>query len=362
VTNDRTSRLSEPAPGLRARWGRFWFGAVETATLHRLRVMGGLLIFAWAIAFAGQHEAFFSLEGWFDKEAYLEVARYREANQRDLAPVPIGWSIFYLAGDNAALFDSLYWGSLAVIALFTLGIATRLTGVLTWVIVVSFLANPATSYDADYLVAILAFYLMIGYLLLGFWNRRLTPLEWLLGPHDAALWSSWLRDERIAPPPSYAANVAWRLFQVHFAIIVVASGLARLQSEHWWAGIAYWFSLHPPMQTTRQAFDQMRPSAGFTLGLLALAQYAALAWQITFPTFAWRRGLWRILLLGGAVVGWLGTFFLLDLPLFGAFYFIGCVSFLYPDEWQRVWSWLRRAEQKPARSAAAGDKIKVGSK
>ena len=64
-----------------------------------------------------------------------------------------------------------------VALLFTLGIATRITGVLTWVAVVSFLGNPAASYDADFLINILAFYLMLGYLLLGFWNGRLSIFE-----------------------------------------------------------------------------------------------------------------------------------------------------------------------------------------
>jgi hypothetical protein len=357
VTNDRPAPGTQPAAGIAQRWTRFWFAPADPANLHRLRVLAGLLFFTWIVVFAGQHEAFFSLQGWFDRDAYVEATR------TNMAPVPIGWSIFYLAGSDQALFDGLYWGSLLVIAVFTLGIATRLTSVLTWIIVVSFLANPATSYDADYLLAILAFYLMLGYLFLGLMDGKLTPLEYVLGPHDAMLLSTWMQDERgAAPTGSYAANLAVRLLQVHFAIIVCANGLSKLQFSDWWAGVAYWYPLHPPFQMTSQAFERERATAGFTLGLLALAQYLALAWQIGFPAFAWRRGAWRILLVGGAVVGWIGSFFLLGLPLFGPFYFICCLSYLHADEWQRVFAWFRRGDQKALRGPASATRIKVASK
>ena len=138
--------------------------------LKCLRVLSGLLFFFWLLSFLGHQQAFFSLNGWFDAKAYQEVQR-----QQNLAPAPIGWSILYLAGQNAQAFQALYFGSLAVLLLFTLGVATRLTSACAWVIVVSFLANPATSYEGDYLLGILAFYLMIGHLTAGQWSGNLSP-------------------------------------------------------------------------------------------------------------------------------------------------------------------------------------------
>lgn len=343
-------------------WNSFWFSAIPAASLHRLRLLTGVVMCGWILSFAGQQQAFFSLEGWFDKTAYVE------ANRPDApSPVPIGWSIFYLAGGDRALFDVLYWGSLAIVAMFTLGLATRLTGILTWVIVVSFLGNPASSYDADFLLGILAFYLMIGYVLLGLRNGRLTPIEYVLGPSDAFVFGIWLKSRQERPAAfSYAANVTLRLIQVHFAIIVVSSGIHKLQIADWWAGVALWYPLHPPLQTTADQLAQERGSATFVLWFLSLAQYLVLAWQIGFPAFAWRHGWWRWALIGGAAIGWLGCFFLLGLPLFGPIYFIGCLSYLTADEWQRIRGWLGNrfagAEAKPARAGADSHKIKVGAK
>src|SRR5205807_2429509 len=104
--------------------------------------------------------------------------------------------------------------------------ATRITSVLTWVFVISFVANPATHFDADFLLVILAFYLMIGYVLLGQWTEDPAPLDRFVGSGETFL-TPW----REVPGgySSYAANLTMRLLQVHFAIIVVTSGLHKLQ-------------------------------------------------------------------------------------------------------------------------------------
>jgi len=87
------------APAGDNRWSRFWFTPVPPMMLHRLRLLAGLLLCAWILSFAGQREALFSLDGWFDADAYLEVSRleavHRENNLPDsVSPAPIGWSIF----------------------------------------------------------------------------------------------------------------------------------------------------------------------------------------------------------------------------------------------------------------------------
>src|SRR5205807_6878533 len=147
-------------------WTTFWFASREPLALHAIRFLAGLLFLSWLLVFAGQHEALFGLSGWFDLEAYRETARLREGT-----PAPITWSVLYLCGTNATLLTAVYWVGVGILVLFTLGVWPRLTSVLTWVVIGSFSANPATSYPGDYLLLIVAFYLMIGYLLLGQWSR-----------------------------------------------------------------------------------------------------------------------------------------------------------------------------------------------
>jgi hypothetical protein len=141
--------------------------------------------------------------------------------------------------------------------------------------------------------------------------------------------------------PSYAANLALRLLQVHFALVVVVSGLHKLQFGDWWSGMAFWYPLHPPLETTA---DTLRADAAHRdayLFFLSLAQYVVLAWQICFPLFAWRNRLRPVLLIG-ALLGWAGSVFLYREPLFGPVLCIGCLSYLTAAEWQALRGRLTR--------------------
>jgi hypothetical protein len=318
-----------PAPaGLIGSWVNFWFAPVDPVGLHALRVLAGLLFLFWLLPFAGDHAALFGLGGWFDATAYREASRLPE-----LPPHLFGWSVVYLCGTNPVALGAVYWLSVAAIALFTLGLWTRLTGVLTWVAVVSYTANPALAYDADPLLVMLAFYLMFGYLLLGQWLPRQSLVTRLLGPRE-----TWLFGRAAAPPrESVAANLALRLFQVHFAIAMVASGLHKLQIKEWWGGLATWFYVNPPFRTTPEEVRSFAPNAETMLTLFTFTSYVALAWQIAFPAFAWRRSL-RAVLLGGAALAWLACAFLVPLPLFGPLMVVACLGYLSPVEWRRVQS------------------------
>jgi hypothetical protein len=140
-----------------------------------------------------------------------------------------------------------------------------------------------------------------------------------------------------------AANLALRLLQVHFALVLCVSGFHKLQFAEWWSGVNFWYALYPPLETT---LEQARAHVGHAqvyLSMLSLGAYLTLAWQIGFPLFAWRRR-WRIVLLGGALVGWLGTAFLYRLPLFGPAFFIAALCYLTPAEWSRA---LRRLSMLP---------------
>jgi hypothetical protein len=331
-----TAGTSPSATGLIASWSNFWFSPADPIGLHALRVLGGLLFLAWLLPFAGEQNALFGLGGWFDAQGHKDASRLT-----DLPPHLFSWSVLYLCGTNATLVAVAYWLSIAAIALFTLGLAVRVTGVLTWVAVVSFTANPAISYDADPLLRMLAFYLMFGYLVMGQRRPGQSLIERLLGPRDAWLFPRRAPRVEGATWPSLGANLAVRLFQVHFAIAIVASGLHKLQIKEWWAGLAPWFYLHPPFRTTLEQVQAYAPDGETYLILSSLATYLVLAWQLSFPAFAWRRS-WRPVLLGGAGLAFLGCVFVLRMPLFGPITLVGSLSYLTAAEWHWVEGLLAR--------------------
>jgi hypothetical protein len=319
-----------PAPtgGLIQSWVRFWFTPVDPIGLHVVRVLAGLLFLSYLLPFAGQVDSLFGLQGWFDVRAYTDMARIPD-NGTDVLNY---WSLLFLCGSSAQLLHAVYWGSVAVVALFTLGVCTRLTSILTWVAIASFTTTPAIIFDADCLLGILAFYLMVGYALLGLGQSKESSITAWLG------FVPWLLG-RSPGRPSVAANVALRLLQVHFAIVIVTSGLHKLQFGDWWAGVALWFPLYPPFTTTLAEAMEHQQMREYYLGMLSIAAYAMLIWQIGFPLFAWRPR-WRLVLVGGTIIGWLGTAFIYRLPLFGPAFFIGSLTFITAEEWHRLFTRL----------------------
>jgi hypothetical protein len=341
-------RNAETSVGFSSRWTDFWFRAADPLPFGMTRIFCGLLFLAWLLPFAGRHEEFFGMEGWFGREGYLQAMREGGPG----TPVPLGWSILYLAEGNPGLLTALYWGSVAILAAFAAGVATRITSVLTWVVVVSFTANPAISFEADFLLTILAFYMMVGHVLQGFFNGRLTPAEQILGPTSNMVHRMFDREHPSAP--SISANMAMRMLQIHFVVVVLASALHKLQLGRWWAGMAFFFPMFPPEKTTPSDLQALFGNAPLILFSLSLAQYLALGWQFGLPFFAWKRSLWpRVLLLGGGAVAWLGNVWLFGIPLFGPFWMIGCLSLLTAEEWHTIIAKVRGTanEPVPARTA-----------
>jgi hypothetical protein len=325
VKSDRALSLdTTPRRGFLSNWISFWFSPIQPTGLHWLRVLCGLLFIAWLLPFAGHQTELYSLLGWFDTQAYNEMSRLPGG-----PPVPTGWSLVFLCGENPALLHALWWGALGVFLLFTLGMATRITSILTWLLVVSFSANPATLFSADFLLIILAFYLMIGYVLLGQWSGPATICNHVVCNRGTFL-SPWSAG---CSAPSYAANVTLRLVQIHFAILFMTAGLISLQSGEWWGGVALWFPIFEPFGMNAERISDLAKNREVILFFLSLTQYIVLAWHIAFPIFAWRPR-WRWLLLSGGVVSWLGSIFVYGEPLLGPIYLIGCLSFLTPAEWQ----------------------------
>jgi hypothetical protein len=360
VNNTRAAAVPVPDGGLISSWVRFWFTPTDPLALHVLRFCAGLLFLAWLLPFAGYQESLFGLGGWFDRRAYAEASRLPFG-----ALPPPSWSILYLCGDDPVRLGVTYWSAIGVLVLFTLGVWPRLTAVLAWVVVASFTANPVLSYDADLLLLVFAFYLMLGYAFSGWRRPGLSPRSRLLGP--LAVWP--LRRTG-GPVESTGANVALRLLQVHFALIVVMSGLHKLQFGDWWAGVAFWYALYPPLEATAKSVRSQAPHAVPFLTVLSLGAYAILVWQIGFPLFAWRRR-WRILLLGGAALGWVGLAFLFRLPLLGPALLVGCLGYLTAAEWRRLGTlaghlrgllpWRQRANLIGVASGLRGPKGKVAS-
>jgi hypothetical protein len=354
-------------------WAGFWLTPTSATPLHVVRFATGLLLLAWLVPLASNYAGLFGVDGWFDRTAYEEV---QEKNQRiaernallqkinpdieepPFSPNPVGWSLIFplteMFGEGSFVPETFFALSIATLILFTLGIATRITAPLVWLVVVSHTANPALHYDADDLFIVLAFYLMLGYLLMGLGTWSLPWAQKILGANDAFL--SPLR--RPSDRPSHGAALAIRLLQVHVAIVIVVSALHKLQIGTWWSGFALWYRMYPPQEMSPEKLQDMKAWARPSLGVISLASYLMLAWQLTFPLFAFRRK-WRPLLIGGAVLGWALSFLVTGVPYFGPLYLIFCLSYVSADEWAALGRRLRPAKTTEPASVPARNETRI---
>jgi hypothetical protein len=138
---------------------------------------------------------------------------------------------------------------LCVMLLFTLGLFTRVTAVLTWLAAVSYIhRTQQVLFGMDTMMNILLLYLMIGNC------GAALSIDRLLARRRAArasLGRAGALDDATkaflaAPPKSVAAGFALRLTQVHFCIIYMAAGMSKLKGASWWNTNAFWDTMANP--------------------------------------------------------------------------------------------------------------------
>lgn len=354
---------------LRDGWNWFWFTPADPLMLGFARVVAGSVLF-WVLLVTGPLlNSFYGPEAWIDQPTanlirtqtpYIPplpswdpddgpdtrqgIEYQPELNRSpDVPDYARRWNLWpgYTYSMGQPQFSPYFHAStpaelwtthvlcLTVVALFTLGVATRITSVLAWIVTLSYSHRvTAALFGMDTMMALTLLYLMIGpsgdALSLDRWwamRRRGLPV---LGTR---------------PEPSVMAGVALRLFHVHFAFIYLASGTTKLQGPAWWNGTAIWQTL------SNYEFSPER-LPGYTAMLRWLTQdrwvwelahsggtVFTLLLEIGFIFLVWYRG-WRTLMVLGAVMLHTGISLTMGLHSFSIVMIAMVLTFLDPD-WVR---------------------------
>ena len=142
-----------------------------------------------------------------------------------------------------------YICSLFIFVFFTLGIWSDVTSVLTWLAAVSYLhRTQQVLFGMDQMMNILLFYLMIG------GCGAALSIDRLRARYRAARAIAraggkpvpWAEAVLAGPAPSWRANFAIRLIQVHFCFIYMSAGLSKLKGTTWWDHSAPWMTITNP--------------------------------------------------------------------------------------------------------------------
>lgn len=288
-------------------WNRFWFAPGDPAVLGLMRLLvGGMLFythFVWSLeltTFLGGEEALLpaSLRGTLVPDASFRWSHF------DLFRPELLWPVHIIG--------------LVVFALFTLGAWTRVTGVLSALLVISY-ANRTTGvqFGLDQINSFLAIYLAIG-------------------PSGQFLSIDRLRQSKgqgRAVESSTMANVALRLIQVHLCIVYLFAGMGKLLGDRWWNGDAIWGAV---ANYEYQTMDLTWLAEW--MWIVNLLTYGALIWEVSYPFLIWPR-MTRPLVLAMAILVHLGIGLSMGMMTFGLIMVFANLSFVSSG-------WIRRIAEK----------------
>lgn len=224
---------------------------------------------------------------------------------------------------------------LLIMTLFTLGLWTRVTSVLTWLAAVSYIHRTQyVLFGMDTMSNILLVYLMVGdsggafsldRLIARFRATKASIAR--SGGIDAAT-ATFLA----SPRPTVSAGLALRLIQVHFCFIYLAAGLSKLKGQSWWSHHAYWDTLANPEFTMIQ-FEWYEAALRWMTNhriLYSLAAAAAIAHtfiaEIGLPFLVWTRARPFIIIIGLLLHTGIGIF--MGLTVFSLLMMIMLLAYL----------------------------------
>jgi hypothetical protein len=280
------------------QWNAFWYTPADPTLLGLIRILTGIMLLythaVWGLAL----DDFLGPDGWISRDLVELV----QTNQ-------FAYSLWWLV--PARWLWPAYAVLMVILTLFTVGLSTRATSLLSLVIVISF-ANrlPEALFGLDKLNVILTFYLAIGPS-----GGSLSLDRWLapVGGVGAPLIKN------------VSAAFALRLIQVHMCIVYFFAGISKLQGVAWWNGQAMWLAFG---NLEYQSAD-MTWLAWHPWGVNFLTHFTAL-WEMSFCVLIWIP-LLRPLVLLAAVILHVAIGACLGLWTFSLIMLVGCASFL-PSE------------------------------
>ncbi len=297
-------------------WNDFWYTPVDPSLLGLIRIVTGLVLLYEHAIWGAALQDFFGQDAWMNRDLIDFILKDQYAYTFWWS-VPPRWT--WVA----------YFCSMTVLFWFTIGLWTRISSILSVVVVISFAHRvPEALFGLDKLIGMLILYLAIG-------------------PSGRALSvDSWLARRRAKDkqpvPPSIAANFALRLIQIHMCIVYFFAGASKMQGTAWWNGQAMWLVFgNLEYQSVDMTWTAWHPWA------IELLSHFTLFFELSFCVLIWVR-LLRPLVLLAALFLHLGIGATMGLWTFSLVMLIGCASFLPADGVREVLAaFPRRRLQKP---------------
>jgi len=331
-------------------WDWFWFARTDPLPLGAVRIFTGLMLLYIHLIYSNQLLNLFGPDSWIDHKTITE-----QRHTTPFAPPPTEWGVEseYTAEDPLArgydIFSvwfhvteprwiiTLHLLFLLAMLLFTVGFQTRVTGVIAWIGMISYIQRAPTSlFGMDTIMNVLMIYLIIGSS-----GATLSVDRWL------TTW--WARRRSLpAPPvePSIAANFALRLMQIHICIVYLASGCSKLQGAAWWNGTATWYTMvnyeFTPMNwgVYEDVMVWLCQHRWLWESVCAFGCLFTIVLEIGFIFLVWWRPT-RWTMIGGAVILHVGIGMIMGLTTFSLFMMCLLLSFVPAESIHSLLAYIR---------------------
>ena len=261
-----------------ARWKEFWFSAEDPITLGMIRFLTGWMLAYNLLVWGSDLQAFFFSDGL---QPLNSILKFHEGQY-------VFSFLFYVPDEWLA---PVHWTCFGVALMFCVGLGTRVTSILAYIITVSYSQRvPVANFGLDQILGLLCLYLAIG-------------------PSGAALSvDSWLRKRRMqaaglpddvckAPVKSASCRMSLRLIQIHLCVIYFWAGFAKLKGDSWWTGEAMWQVMaNQEYQTIDLTWMAWVPWLPYVIA------HVTVAWEVFFCVLVWNKTLRPLMLLMGTAM------------------------------------------------------------
>lgn len=310
-------------------WNRFWFTPRDPRATGLLRILVGALALYYVLSFTADLERWFGPNGLLPSDT---VARLTGDAQGDGATALDRWSYLDYVRQPSELW-ALHWAGVVVLSLFTLGALSRITAVLSVVVVLSYVHRaPMITGQFEPVLTLLLIYLCLAptgaCLSLDAWWRGRTKGANGSKPSQAA--------------PSIMANVAIRLIQVHLTALYLVIGLTMLGGSlgaeydpTWWRGEGMWWLI---ARSESRLVDLTFLHGTTQIYLVNIWTHAVVAINLACGVLLWNR-LARPLLLVLAALSWTALALVTGLVSYCLIMVVAGVAFVSPE---RISRWTKR--------------------
>lgn len=286
-------------------WDEFWFKPSDPATLSLIRILAGAMIvythLVWTLG----------LDRFFASDSMLTIDFVQQYHG-----TPWAWSYLYYVPDGAALWIT-HFLALGVLVAFWIGFQTRITGILTALIIISYVNRaPAALFGLDQLNAFLALYLAVGP------SGAMYSLDrWLARRR----WTAMSKKPIEPAAACSSATISIRLIQLHMCLVYLFAAVGKLQGESWWNGEAFWGAVaNKEYQTLDLTWLAAYPF------LVAALTHITVIWELSYSALVWFK-LTRPFIVVISIPLHLGIAFGMGMITFGLIMIIGNMAFLAPS-------------------------------